>query len=170
MRPVRPRPPRMVTRAALFRAVAVVVKGDTAPHLYTIYVDGALRIFPTIICTGRFSRISTTAMTFSPRRSPPFSLPVPASASTIRPTRCCAACPGLTGSTPPMWSALRSSRRHLTKSRAYANAATAERAGDDRRAGDSASRRRQIDLSAAFPPVESSNSVLPRTGSIRSGR
>jgi Xaa-Pro dipeptidase len=27
-------------RAALFRAVAVVVKGDTAPHLYTPYVDG----------------------------------------------------------------------------------------------------------------------------------
>lgn len=28
-------------RAALFRAVAVVVKGDSAPHLYTAYVDGA---------------------------------------------------------------------------------------------------------------------------------
>ena len=28
-------------RAALFRPVAVVVKGDTAPHLYTLYVDGA---------------------------------------------------------------------------------------------------------------------------------
>ncbi len=27
-------------RAALFRAVAVVVKGDWAPHLYTIYTDG----------------------------------------------------------------------------------------------------------------------------------
>ena len=27
-------------RAALFRAVSVVVKGDTAPHLYTHYVDG----------------------------------------------------------------------------------------------------------------------------------
>jgi Xaa-Pro dipeptidase len=27
-------------RAALFRPVAVVVKGDSAPHLYTIYVDG----------------------------------------------------------------------------------------------------------------------------------
>ena len=27
-------------RAALFRAVAVVVKGDSAPHLYTNYVDG----------------------------------------------------------------------------------------------------------------------------------
>ena len=27
-------------RAALFRAVSVVVKGDTAPHLYTSYVDG----------------------------------------------------------------------------------------------------------------------------------
>lgn len=27
-------------RAALFRAVAVVVKGDSAPHLYTAYVDG----------------------------------------------------------------------------------------------------------------------------------
>jgi len=27
-------------RAALFRSVAVVVKGDTAPHLYTPYVDG----------------------------------------------------------------------------------------------------------------------------------
>jgi Xaa-Pro aminopeptidase len=28
-------------RAALFRAVAVVVKGDSAPHLYTLYADGA---------------------------------------------------------------------------------------------------------------------------------
>jgi Xaa-Pro aminopeptidase len=28
-------------RAALFRTVAVVVKGDSAPHLYTLYVDGA---------------------------------------------------------------------------------------------------------------------------------
>jgi Xaa-Pro dipeptidase len=27
-------------RAALFRAVAVVVKGDSAPHLYTLYADG----------------------------------------------------------------------------------------------------------------------------------
>jgi Xaa-Pro aminopeptidase len=27
-------------RAALFRAVSVVVKGDSAPHLYTSYVDG----------------------------------------------------------------------------------------------------------------------------------
>ena len=27
-------------RAGLFRAVAVVVKGDSAPHLYTLYVDG----------------------------------------------------------------------------------------------------------------------------------
>jgi Xaa-Pro dipeptidase len=27
-------------RAALFRAVAVVAKGDTAPHLYTLYADG----------------------------------------------------------------------------------------------------------------------------------
>jgi Xaa-Pro aminopeptidase len=27
-------------RAALFRPVAVVVKGDTAPHLYTLYADG----------------------------------------------------------------------------------------------------------------------------------
>jgi Xaa-Pro aminopeptidase len=28
-------------RAALFRPVAVVVKGDSAPHLYTLYADGA---------------------------------------------------------------------------------------------------------------------------------
>jgi Xaa-Pro dipeptidase len=28
-------------RAALFRAVAVVVKGESAPHLYTLYADGA---------------------------------------------------------------------------------------------------------------------------------
>jgi Xaa-Pro aminopeptidase len=28
-------------RAALFRAVAVVVRGESAPHLYTLYVDGA---------------------------------------------------------------------------------------------------------------------------------
>ena len=28
-------------RAALFRAVAVVVKGDSAPHLYTLFADGA---------------------------------------------------------------------------------------------------------------------------------
>jgi Xaa-Pro dipeptidase len=28
-------------RAALFRSVAVVVKGDSAPHLYTLYADGA---------------------------------------------------------------------------------------------------------------------------------
>jgi len=28
-------------RAALLRPVAVVVKGDSAPHLYTLYVDGA---------------------------------------------------------------------------------------------------------------------------------
>jgi Xaa-Pro dipeptidase len=28
-------------RAALFRAVAVVVKGDSAPHLYTLFTDGA---------------------------------------------------------------------------------------------------------------------------------
>src|SRR5260370_3443543 len=27
-------------RAALFRAVSIVVKGDTTPHLYTPYVDG----------------------------------------------------------------------------------------------------------------------------------
>ncbi|MGH3553980.1 MAG: aminopeptidase P family N-terminal domain-containing protein, partial [Mycobacterium sp.] len=26
--------------AALFRAVAVVVRGDSAPHLYTVYTDG----------------------------------------------------------------------------------------------------------------------------------
>src|SRR4029079_14914401 len=28
-------------RAALFRTVAVVVKGDSAPHLYTVFADGA---------------------------------------------------------------------------------------------------------------------------------
>ena len=28
-------------RAALFRTVAIVVKGDSAPHLYTLYADGA---------------------------------------------------------------------------------------------------------------------------------
>ena len=28
-------------RAALFRTVAIVVKGDTAPHLYSLYADGA---------------------------------------------------------------------------------------------------------------------------------
>ncbi len=28
-------------RAALFRAVAVVVRGDSAPHLYTLFADGA---------------------------------------------------------------------------------------------------------------------------------
>ena len=28
-------------RAALFRAVAVVVKGESAPHLYTLFADGA---------------------------------------------------------------------------------------------------------------------------------
>src|SRR4051812_48254392 len=27
-------------RAALFRMVAVVVKGDSAPHLYTLFADG----------------------------------------------------------------------------------------------------------------------------------
>lgn len=33
-------------RAALFRPVAVVVKGDSAPHLYTLYVDGAPEDLP----------------------------------------------------------------------------------------------------------------------------
>jgi Xaa-Pro aminopeptidase len=33
-------------RAALFRPVAVVVKGDSAPHLYTLFADGAPAEFP----------------------------------------------------------------------------------------------------------------------------
>jgi Xaa-Pro aminopeptidase len=33
-------------RAGLFRAVAIVVKGDPAPHLYTLYLDGAPASLP----------------------------------------------------------------------------------------------------------------------------
>ena len=107
-------------RAALFRPVAVVVKGDTAPHLYTLYVDGAPTDLPDDHLHGPlFPDLDDGIEVFAAALAT-ISLPTPASASTIRPTRCCAACPGLTGSTPPMWSALRSSRRHRTKSRAYA--------------------------------------------------
>ena len=41
MPPAPPCRPSDGDRAALFRAVAVVVKGDSAPHVYTLYADGS---------------------------------------------------------------------------------------------------------------------------------
>ena len=48
-------------RAGLFRPVAIVVRGESEPHLYTAYWDGGPPSFRPITCTGRSSPTSTTA-------------------------------------------------------------------------------------------------------------
>ncbi len=141
-----------------FAPVAVVVKGDTAPHLYTPTSTGHLRTFPTITCTGRCSRISTTASSSSPGRSPttsagrprrrrrPDSRDVarPAAVRLGRRVRC---------------GRRREAHEDTGRNRVHPQRAAAQRARDDRRTGDPAARS---------PPDRPERGVPPP--SVRTGR
>ncbi len=107
-------------RAALFRPVAVVVKGDSAPHLYTLYADGAPAELPDDHLHGPlFPDLDDGIDIFAAALTDHF--PSGARVGVDDQTHAMLRwVPGLTGSMRPMWSAPRSSRRHQTKSHAPA--------------------------------------------------